>query len=83
MIAKKSPLQICLLNDIVFSGHNRKVSQTNCVIRVRPNPMFGLHSPFDPENDADYKTVLVYPDKVSYTEGRRTGPSTDVPIGLW
>merc|ERR1712196_470788 len=66
---------VCLQNDVVWSIHNKMKGQAaRCIVRVRPNPLYDVHSPFDPENDGDYKTAVVMADKVAFAEGTDLKP---------
>lgn len=62
------------MNDCVFSVHNHKLGRDNIAARIRPNPLYDSHSPFDPDNDVDYKTVLFYPEKATFTAGFDLAP---------
>jgi len=72
---------ICLYNDIVFSNHNRNsdeavMGKDRCCFRIRSNERFDAHSPFDVDNDLDYKTVMILgTDKVSFTPGSDLKPN--------
>ncbi|CAD7961893.1 unnamed protein product [Amoebophrya sp. A120] len=67
---------ISLHNDIVFSNHNRKLEKDQACFRIRANTQYDAHSPFDVDNDGDYKTVLVMgTEKITLVPGTDLKPN--------
>ena len=69
---------VSLKNDVIWSIHNKtKGTADRAVVRVRPNPLCEVISPFDPENDGDYKTCVFSKDKVCFAKGTDLKPNFD------
>jgi len=67
--------EVCMQSDLAFSKHNKTLGKGRACFRLRSNTNYSVHSPFDVDNDLDYKTVLCYGEKTTFVPGSDVKPN--------